>query len=73
MFQTLILICAMGTAPSDCTVKTAIDVIPGQRASLQQCMFQGQSLIAPTSVAPEPGKQFAKVVCASGRQVAGAR
>lgn len=63
MFSTLILICAMGIAPSECSMSTATDVVVGPRASLHQCMMSGQTMIANTRIAPEFSKQYEKVLC----------
>ncbi len=62
--QVLVLICSMNTSGADCNQTTAVDVIAaGQTNMPQQCGFMGQALLAPTSVAPEPGRQYMKIVC----------
>jgi len=64
MLNVLVLICSIATAGADCDQHTAIDVITTARVrSPQQCGFMGQALLAPTSVAPEPGKQYMKIIC----------
>jgi len=64
MLKVLVLICSMNTSGADCDQHTAVDVIATAEApSLQQCGFMGQALLAPTSVAPEPGKQYMKIMC----------
>lgn len=64
MLNVLVLICSIATAGADCDQRTAIDVIAtAQVRSAQQCGFMGQALLAPTSVAPEPGKQYMKIIC----------
>jgi hypothetical protein len=66
MFKVLILICAMGVDRSACTAETAVDVVRGPLAfSLAQCANESQSTIAQTSIAPDPGKQYLKIVCTS--------
>lgn len=66
MFKVLILICAVGVDRSACTPATAVDVVRGPPAhTLAQCANESQSTIAQTSIAPEPGKQYLKIVCAS--------
>ena len=60
MFKILTLICAAGTAPADCTPKTALDTVQGEIVGLQQCMFLGQARLAPT--APGAG-EVVKVIC----------
>ncbi|MGD0633884.1 MAG: hypothetical protein ABSA13_06360 [Beijerinckiaceae bacterium] len=64
MLNVLVLICSINTSGADCDQHTAIDVIATAKASTpQQCGFMGQALLAPTSVAPEPGKQYMKILC----------
>ncbi len=64
MLKVLVLICAVTTDRADCDLNTAVDVITTAQASTpQQCGFMGQALIAPTSIAPEPGKQYVKIMC----------
>lgn len=66
MFKVLILICAVNVDHAACTPDTAVDVVRGPPAhSLSQCMHESQSTLAQTSLAPEAGKQYLKVVCAS--------
>jgi hypothetical protein len=68
MFKVMILICAMNVDHGACTPATAIDIVNGPPAhSLSQCMRESQSTIAMTSIRPDPGKQYMKVVC-SGDQ-----
>ncbi|MDR3488768.1 MAG: hypothetical protein P4M05_28175 [Bradyrhizobium sp.] len=64
MLNVLVLICSINTAGADCDQHTAVDVIAtAQVRTPQQCGFAGQALLAPTSVAPEPGKQYLKIMC----------
>jgi hypothetical protein len=64
MLKVLVLICSMNTNGADCDQHTAVDVIATAEAPTpQQCGFLGQALLAPTSVAPEPGKQYMKIMC----------
>ena len=66
MFKVLILICAMGVDRSACTPATAIDVVRGPPAhTMSQCIHESQTTLAQTSIAPEPGRQYMKIVCAS--------
>lgn len=66
MFKVLILICAIGTEKDACTPKNAIDVVRGPPAhTLSQCVHESQTTLAQTSIAPEPGKQYMKIVCAN--------
>jgi hypothetical protein len=68
MLTVLVLICSMTTPGADCDTKTAIDVIhTAQTNTPQQCGFMGQSMLAPTALAPQPGKQYAKIVCVRQR------
>ena len=68
MFKVLILICAASIDHAACTPQTATDVVRGPLAkTVQQCMMESQSTMAQTSLAPEAGKQYMKVVCASDR------
>ena len=32
-------------------------------SSPQQCGFMGQAMLAPTTLVPEPGKQYVKIMC----------
>ena len=65
MFKVLVLICATSTTGPECNIHSAVDVITtGHASSVQQCGFLGQALLATTSLVPEPGKQYMKVVCA---------
>jgi hypothetical protein len=65
MFKVLILICAIGTDHSACTKDTAIDVVRGPTAqTMSQCIHESQVTLAQTSIAPQPGKQYIKIVCA---------
>ena len=66
MFKVLILICAVGVDRSACTPANAVDVVRGPPAhTLSQCVHESQTTLAATSIAPEPGKQYMKIVCAS--------
>jgi hypothetical protein len=68
MFRVLILICAFGVDHSACTPNTAIDIVRGPPAhSMSQCMHESQTTMAQTSIAPEAGKQYMKIVCTSER------
>ena len=64
MFKVMILICAMSVDHSACTPETAIDVVKGPPArTMSQCMHESQTTLALTSIKPDPGKQYMKVVC----------
>ena len=66
MFKVLILICSVGIDRSACTPQTAVDVVRGPLAhTMSQCMHESQTTMALTSIAPEAGKQYMKIVCAS--------
>lgn len=66
MFKVLILICAVNVDHAACTPDTAVDVVRGPPAhSLAQCVHESQSTLAQTSLAPEAGKQYMKLVCAT--------
>ena len=68
MYKVMILICAMAVDHAACSPSTAIDIVRGPPAhSLSQCMHESQTTLATTSIAPDPGKQYMKVVCASDR------
>ena len=65
MFKVLILICAANIEHAACTPDTAIDIVRGPPArSLSQCVHESQTTLAQTSIRPEMGKQYMKVVCA---------
>ncbi len=66
MFKVLILICAASLDRGACTPATAIDIVRGPPAhTLSQCAHESQTTLAQTKLAPEAGKQYMKVVCAS--------
>ena len=68
MFKVLILICASTLDHAACTQQTATDVVRGPVArTINQCIQESQATIAQTSIAPEAGKQYMKVVCESQR------
>ena len=65
MFKVLILICAMTTDRAACTPDTAVDIVRGPPAhTMSQCVQESQSTLAQTTLAPEAGKQYMKIVCA---------
>lgn len=64
MLKILVLICPMSMDHAACNPETAIDIVRSMRvASPQQCAFMGQALLAPTALAPDPGKQYMKIMC----------
>lgn len=64
MLKVLVLICASSTDQAACDVHTAVDVITTARVNTpQQCGFMGQAMLAPTSLVPDPDKQYMKIVC----------
>ena len=64
MLKILILICPMAVDHQHCDRDTAIDIVQSMRVSSpQQCGFMGQAMLAPTSIVPEPGKQYVKILC----------
>lgn len=64
MLKILVLICPMSVDHAACDVHTATDVIRSMRVSTpQQCGFMGQAMLAPTSLVPDPGRQYVKVMC----------
>ena len=66
MFKVLILICASTIEHAACTPATATDVVRGPMAhTVNQCIQESQATIAQTSLKPEEGKQYMKIVCAS--------
>ncbi len=66
MFKVMILICAVAVDRGACTPDTAVDIVRGPPAhSLSQCIHESQTTLARTTLAPEAGKQYMKVVCAS--------
>ncbi len=63
-FSVLILVCAMGVNPSDCTPKNAVDVVYGPHAENEmRCGFLGQTTLAATAVKPREGQEYVKIVC----------
>lgn len=68
MLKILVLICPMAVDHAHCDRDTATDIIQSMRVSSpQQCGFMGQAMLAPTSLVPEPGKQYVKVMCVRER------
>ena len=68
MYKVMILICAMGVDHAACTPDTALDIVRGPPAhSLSQCITESQTTLATTSIAPEAGKQYMKVICTTDR------
>jgi hypothetical protein len=66
VFKVMILICALNVDHKACTPETAIDVVKGPPAhTWSQCMHESQTTLANTSIRPELGKQYMKVVCTS--------
>ena len=64
MFKVMILICSIGVDHAACTPNTAIDIVRGPPArTSSQCVHESQTTMASTSIKPEPGKQYMKVVC----------
>lgn len=68
MYKVIILICSLGVDHAACTPDTAIDIVRGPPAhSISQCIHESQSTLAMTSIGPELGKQYMKVVCATDK------
>lgn len=64
MLKILVLICPMAVDHAHCNLDTATDVIRSMHVSTpQQCGFMGQAMLAPTSLVPEPDKQYMKIMC----------
>ena len=64
MLKILILICPIAVDHAHCDRDTAVDIIQSMRVSSpQQCGFMGQAMLAPTSLVPEPDKQYVKLLC----------
>ena len=64
MLKILVLICPMAVDHAHCDRDTAIDIVRAMRVSSpQQCAFMGQAMLAPTSLVPEPGRQYVKIMC----------
>lgn len=73
MLKILVLICSTSIDHAACDQTNAIDVVRAMQVSTpQQCGFMAQSLLAQTSLAPEPGKQYMKVLCVRATQTASA-
>jgi hypothetical protein len=64
MLQILLLVCATTTPRAACDTHTALDVVDaGHAASPTQCGLLGQVLVAPTAIAPEPGRTDLVIRC----------
>lgn len=71
MLKILVLICPMAVDHAHCDRDTAIDIVQSMRVSSpQQCAFMGQAMLAPTSLVPEPGRQYVKIMCVRERSEA---
>ena len=71
MLKILILVCPMAVDHAHCDRDTAIDIVQSMRVSSpQQCGFMGQAMLAPTSLVPEPGKQYVKILCVRDQTLA---
>jgi hypothetical protein len=74
MYKILVLICGIGTPGQSCDLGTAVEVVATDEApSAQQCGFRGQALLAASSMMPEPGKQYLKILCIRGPEREAAR
>ena len=64
MLKILVLVCSASIDHAACDTSNALDVVRAMEVSSpQQCGFMAQALLAQTSLAPDPGKQYMKVVC----------
>ena len=64
MLKVLVLICSIATPGQSCDLSTAVEMIGVDDApSVQQCGFRGQALLAQSTMTPEPGKQYLKIIC----------
>jgi hypothetical protein len=64
MLKIIALICSAATPNADCNEHTALDsVFVGRAIGPMQCGFLGQALVAPTAIAPEPGKTYLVIRC----------
>lgn len=65
-FHILILVCSIGLDHSTCQPNTAVDVIQGPAfVNEMRCGFMAQTTLAGNgaALAPQPGKQYVKIVC----------
>lgn len=66
-FSVLILVCALGVNPSDCTPENAVDVVYGPHAENEmRCGFLGQTTLAASAIAPRKGQEYVKIICQRG-------
>lgn len=64
MLKILVLICPVSMDHAACDQSNALDVIRSMHVrSAEQCGFMAQTMLAPTSLVPDPAKQYMKVVC----------
>ncbi|QXX76328.1 hypothetical protein MHY1_03168 [Methylovirgula sp. HY1] len=66
-FTVLILVCSMALDHAACQPNTAVDVIRGPKiANEMQCGKMGQATLAANgaALAPRPGLEYVKIVCA---------
>jgi hypothetical protein len=65
MLQILILVCATGLSPSDCSTENALDVYHAPiEASDLMCGIYGQAFLAQTSLASRSPGEYLKIKCA---------
>lgn len=63
MFKILILICAIGTQPQDCSRETALDVINGPSADSEvTCMLHSQAYVAEVGLVRND-REYMKAIC----------
>ena len=64
LIKALVLVCASGLSPQDCTTNTAMDVIKAPDAPNEVlCELQAQAYIATLRFRPDAQNAYAKVLC----------
>lgn len=68
-YTAIVLICLKSVAPSDCTEKTAIDVLSAKVGSELRCTMGWQEIIARSSLRDGVGDtSYVKTVCRMTRE-----
>jgi hypothetical protein len=69
-FVVYILVCAASTAPGDCDMRSAIDVVLGPDVRNEiMCGLEAQEMLARTAIAPRDG-EYMKISCSRRRPLA---
>lgn len=69
MLQMLALVCAIGTAPADCTADTALDILVNRRVAMPtECAITGLQAAAGTGMIERGDGTYLKISCRPARK-----